>query len=295
MMKRIKRYSIGTVTFLILLLVIGACKKEGSYNLSELPPLDFKSYYDGLTVTFANQAKGATGISWDFGDNSATMSGDSVKHIYTKIGNYLIAMTGTYQGKQYTFHTIMKVDKPSVIKLNDNSFTDWDQVTYPDFILEGKDKVLNGKIDYDANNIYFYIEWSTTGTNGLATLNGAIMDLYLDTDNAMTTGFSSSVGADLLYEGNIPSSWFDYFKFNGTDQSKWSWNTVSIPDAIQLGNTEEAGETVKMEFAISREKFKIQKDAFGFQLILNFSDWSGELGSLARDNQSVIQVKMDKN
>jgi hypothetical protein len=50
-----------------------------------------------------------------------------------------------------------------------------------------------------------------------------------------------------------------------------------------------------MEFAISREKFKIEKDAFGFQLILNYSDWSGELGSLAKDNQSVITIKMDKN
>ena len=32
------------------------------------PPLDFRSYYDGLTVTFANAAEGATDISWDFGD-----------------------------------------------------------------------------------------------------------------------------------------------------------------------------------------------------------------------------------
>jgi hypothetical protein len=294
-MKRIKIYSVGTVSLLVLLFIAGACKKEGTYNLSELPPLDFKSYYDGLTVTFANQVKGATGISWDFGDKSSGMSGDSVKHTYTKIGNYLISMTGTYLGKQYTFHTIMKVDKPSVVKLDDNSFADWDLVTYPDFVMEGKDKVVGGKVDYDANNIYFYIEWSTAGTNGLATLQGAIMDLYLNTDNSLTTGFSSSVGADLLYEGNIPSSWFDYYKFSGTDQSQWSWNTVSIPDAIVMGHTEEAGETVKMEFAISREKFKIEKDAFGFQLILNYSDWSGELGSLAKDNQSVITIKMDKN
>ena len=163
-MKRITTYSIHTFYVFILVFILGACKKEGSYNLSELPPLDFKSYYDGLTVTFANQVKGATGVSWDFGDKSSGMSGDSVKHTYTEIGNYLISMTGTYQGKQYTFHAIMKVDKPSVVKLNDNSFADWDLVTYPDFVMEGKDNVVGGKVDYDANYIYFYIEWFTTGT-----------------------------------------------------------------------------------------------------------------------------------
>jgi len=293
-MKRQNRYFAGIITLLILGLLNGGCTKEESYNLSELPPLDFKSYYDGLNVTFANQTKGATGISWNFGDQSSAMSGDSVQHTYGKIGNYLISMTGTYQAKQYTFHTIMRVDKPSVIKLNDNTFADWDKVIYPDFQLEGKDHVLGGKVDYDANNVYFYIEWSMTGTNGLATLEGAIMDLYLDTDNSIATGYSSSLGAEILYEGNIPTSWFDYFKFSGTQQSQWSWSTASIPNAITLGYTEVVGDTVKMEFAISREKFKIVKDAFGFQLILNYSDWSGELGSLAKDAQTTIPVKMDK-
>lgn len=293
-MKRQNRYFAGIITLLILGLLNEGCTKEESYNLSELPPLDFKSYYDGLNVTFANQTKGATGISWNFGDQSSAMSGDSVQHTYGKIGNYLISMTGTYQAKQYTFHTIMRVDKPSVIKLNDNTFADWDKVIYPDFQLEGKDHVLGGKVDYDANNVYFYIEWSMTGTNGLATLEGAIMDLYLDTDNSIATGYSSSLGAEILYEGNIPTSWFDYFKFSGTQQSQWSWSTASIPNAITLGYTEVVGDTVKMEFAISREKFKIVKDAFGFQLILNYSDWSGELGSLAKDAQTTIPVKMDK-
>lgn len=290
----IKAKYYAALILIVSVFIAGACKKEGDYHLTELPPLDFKSYYDGLNVTFANQTAGATEVTWDFGDESPAVSGDSVMHTYSSIGNYLITMGATYQGKKYTFHAVMKVDKPSVVKLDDNSFADWDGVTYPDYQLQGKDKVIGGKVDYDANNVYFYIEWSTAGTNGLATLDGAIMDLYLDTDNSVTTGFSSSIGAELLYEGNIPSSWFDYYEFTGTDQSQWSWNNKGIPDAIKMGYATTEGETVKMEFAISREKFKIMKDAFGFKLVLNFSDWSGEAGSLARDNETTIQMKMDK-
>jgi hypothetical protein len=289
-----KKQYINLLLMSILSLAFIGCEEEGSYKLSELPPLDFKSYYDGLTVTFANQTKGATNISWDFGDNSQGASGDSVKHVYSAIGNYLISMKGTFEGKEYTFRAVMKVDKPSVIKLDDNSFDDWNNVSYPDFQFEGKGNVIGGELDYDANNVYFLIEWSTAGTNGLAELEGAIMDLYLDTDNSIATGFSSSVGADILYEGNIPSSWFDYLKFTGTEQSQWSWASTSIPNAIKMGNASQEGENIKMEFAISREKFKIKKDGFGFQLILNFSDWSGEVGSLAKNNETAIQIKMDK-
>ncbi|HEX3008451.1 MAG TPA: hypothetical protein VHO90_12645 [Bacteroidales bacterium] len=203
-------------------------------------------------------------------------------------------MKGTFEGKEYTFRAVMKVDKPSMIKLDDNSFDDWNNVSYPDFQFEGKGNVIGGELDYDANNVYFLIEWSTAGTNGLAELEGAIMDLYLDTDNSIATGFSSSVGADILYEGNIPTSWFDYLKFTGTEQSQWSWASTSIPNAIKMGNASQEGENIKMEFAISREKFKIEKDGFGFQLILNFSDWSGEIGSFAKNNETAIQIKMDK-
>jgi hypothetical protein len=67
-----------------------------------------------------------------------------------------------------------------------------------------------------------------------------------------------------------------------------------MDDAIIPGISEESESSVKMEFAVSREKLKINKDALGFTLILNFSDWSGEAGSLAKDNETKIVMKMDK-
>jgi PKD domain len=290
-----KKNKISIYTAILMIILSASCKKEGAYTLTQTPPLDFKSYYNGLTVTFANQTKNATGITWDFGDKTATATGDSVVHSYSSTGNYLISMIGEVAGQPWTMHTVLRVDKPSVVKLDDNSFADWAGVTYPDFQLQGTDHVISGKVDYDANFVYIFLEYSTAGTNGLAGLNDAIMDLYMDTDNSLSTGFSSSLGADLLFEGNIPTGWFDFFTFLGTDQSQWSWDGPKpIANSIVMGYAEEVPDTVRMEFGLSRDALKITKDVFGFQLVLNYSDWSGEAGSLSKDNDTRIVVHMDK-
>jgi len=278
----------------VLMSLALSCSNEGKYNLEETPPLDFRSYYDGLTVTFANATEGATDISWDFGDDSPVVPGDSVKHTYSSIGNYVITMNGSLNGKFYIFHTVLRVDKASFVSLTDDSFSDWNNVTYPDFQLQGKEHMIGGKVDYDANWVYFFIEYETVGTGGLATLDGAIMDLYMDVDNSLSTGFSSSLGADLLYEGNIPSEWFDYYRFTGAAQGDWSWESFSMDNAIKLGYSETVGDTVRMEFGISREAFKIVKDAFGFSMELYLSDWSALFGALARDNEARIVMLMNK-
>jgi hypothetical protein len=277
-----------------LMLVSISCSKEGKYTLEDTPPLDFRSYYNGLNVTFANATEGATDISWNFGDDSPGISGDSVEHTFNATGNYVITMNGSVEGTSYIFHTVLRVDKPSVINLADESFNDWKNVTYPDFQLEGQDHIIGGIVDYDANNVYFFLEYETTGTDGLAALDGAIMDLYMDVDNSLSTGFSSSIGAELLFEGNIPTDWFDYYSFIGAAQGDWAWDVVTIDNGIQLGHSETVGDTVRMEFAISRDAFKINKDAFGFRLDLFYSDWSASVGSLEKDNDTKIVMMMNK-
>jgi hypothetical protein len=277
-----------------IMLVMVACSKQGEYTLTETPPLDFRSYYDGLTVTFANATEGATDISWDFGDGSASVSGDSVVHVYAETGNYVITMNGTYSGKPYEFHTILRVDKPSVVDLEDGTFADWDGVTYPDFILEGQEHMIGGKVDYDANYIYYFIEWDTTGTNGLATLESAIMDLYMDVDNSLATGYSSSIGAEYLYEGNIPTEWYDYYKFTGAAQADWTWDYISVDNGIKMGYSETDGNVCRMEFGLSRDAFGINKDVFAFRLELYYSDWSALAANLVKDNEARIVMVMDK-
>lgn len=279
---------------IVALSVLLSCSKEGEYTLENTPPLDFRSYYNGLTVTFANATEGATNISWNFGDGSADVSGDSVVHVFAETGNYVITMHGTYQGTDYTFHTILRVDKPSVIDLADDSFDDWNNVNYPDFQLDGQDNVLGGKVDYDANSIYFFVEYLTGGSEELAGLEAAVMDLYVDNDNSLTTGFSGSIGAELLFEGNIPTEWLDYYKFIGADQSEWAWDYITLDNAIQPGYAETDGDTVRMEFSISRESFKIDKDACAFRMDIYYSDWSAAVGSLEKDNDTRIVILMNK-
>jgi PKD domain len=275
-----------------MILIILSCSKEGEYTLTEMPPLDFKTYYNGLTVTFVNQTDNASGISWNFGDNTPDVSGDSVEHTYSTIGNYVIGMNGTVDGKTYTLHTVLRIDKPSLVNLSDDSFGDWNSVIYPDFQLSGKDAIDTGKIDYDANNVYFFLQYITSEEN--ANLDNGILDIFVDSDNSSASGLSlKGLGCDYLAEGNIVN-WFDPYIFAGASQSDWNFSWLEMPGFYTLGYTETSGDTVRMEFSISRESFKIDKDAFQFALTLMNSDWT-EIGTLTDANLSdKIQVMMDK-
>jgi len=289
-MKKYHNYPLVVAVAMILIAI--SCSKEGEYTLTETPPLDFKTYYNGLTVTFVNQAEKASGISWNFGDNTPDVSGDSVEHTYATIGNYVIAMNGTLEGKTYTMHTVLRVDKPSSVNLADDSFGDWNSVLYPDFQLSGKGDIDTGKIDYDANNIYFFLQYVTSEEN--ANLDNGIMDIFIDSDNAGSSGLTlKGLGCDYLVEGNIVN-WFDPYVFAGASQSDWNFNWLDIPGFYELGYTETSGDTVRMEFSVAREFFKIDQDAFQFALTLMNSDWS-EIGTLTDANLSEkIQVMMDK-
>ena len=278
------------LAFAIILISL-SCSREGKYALTETPPLDFKSYYNGLQVTFVSTTPGATNVSWDFGDKSTLGTGDSLVHTYSTIGNYVITLKATYQSKEYTFHTVLRVDKPSHIKLDDNSFADWNLVTYPDFQLAGKDAVRGGKVDYDANNIYFYLEYVGTPD---ADLNNGIMDLFLDVDNSSATGLSTSgLGCDYLLEGNIVG-WYDPYIFAGKSQTDWSFANYTVENYYQLGYTETSGDTVRMEFSVSRDAFKITGDAFQFGITMMNSGWANIGVLTTMDYSEKIPVMMDK-
>lgn len=281
-----------------LMLLFMSCSKEGSYNLEDTPPLDFRSYYDGLTVTFANATEGATAISWEFGDNSPLVSGDSVKHTYTAIGNYVITMNGTLEGKSYIFHTVLRVDKPSVVDLEDGTFDDWTGVTYPDFLLSGKGAIGTGKVDYDANYIYLYVEFDSIAED--AGLIDHIFGVYMDVDNSVASGFSmKEMGVDYGCEGNLwDGGWFGpsiVDMVNG--DPGWPFMGFDNEKAIKPGYIVKEGNTIKMEFGISREVFKINSDAMSFSMSIMNSDWSdvGNLVTPMPDFSEKIPVTMNKS
>jgi hypothetical protein len=282
--------------FVAVLLAMLSCSKEGRYTLTEMPPLDFRTYYNGLTVTFVNATEGATSISWDFGDSSAVGSGDSVEYTYASIGNYVITMNGTFEGKAYAMHTILRVDKPSGIKLDDNSFSDWDGVTYPDFLLSGKGAIDTAKIDYDANYLYIYVEFDSIAEN--AGLADHVFGVYMDVDNSPATGFSmKEMGVDYACEGNAYANWFapSIVDLVNGDPS-WPFVGFTNDNAFKPGYLTKEGNTIKMEFAISREVYKINSDMMSFSMSIMNVDWSdvGNLVTPLPDYSEKIPVAMNK-
>jgi PKD domain len=286
-------------TFSVVMLIIFSmsCSKEGHYKLEETPPLDFRSYYNGLMVTFVNTTAGATDISWDFGDQSAVADGDSVEHTYTAIGNYVITMNGTLDGKSYVFHTILRVDKASVVNLEDGTFDDWKGVTYPDFLLSGKGAVDTAKVDYDANYIYVYVEFDSIAEN--AGLIDHIFGVYMDVDNSVGTGFPmKEMGVDYGCEGNLyDGGWFAPSIVDlANGDPGWPFVGFDNENAIKAGYITKEGNTIKMEFGISREVFKINSDAMSFSMSIMNSDWSdvGNVVTPMPDFSERIQVLMNK-
>lgn len=281
----------------MLMITLWSCtKEEGKYNLEETPPLDFRPYYDGLTVALANATDGATGISWDFGDGSGVMSGDSVSHTYASIGNYVITMKGSMDGRDYTFHTILRVDKPALVDMDDESFDDWNAVAYPDFQLSGKGVIDTAKVDYDANYIYVYVEFDSVAED--AGIIDHIFGIYMDSDNSVASGFSmKEMGVDYGCEGNLYDGWYDpSFVDLANGDPGWPFMGFSNEDALKPGYITKVGNTIKMEFGISREVFKISSDAFSFSMSIMNSDWSdvGNLVTPLPEFSEKITVLMNK-
>ena len=258
--------------------------------------MDFRSYYEGLKVTFVNATEGATDISWDFGDTSPVVAGDSVEHTYDAIGNYVITMNGSLEGKSYVFHTMLRVDKPSVVKLDDGSFDDWNGVTYTDFLLSGKDAVDTAKVDYDANYIYVYVEFDSVKTN--AGILEHIFALYMDVDNSVSTGFTmKEMGVDYGCEGNIYTASFAPSIVDlANGDPGWPFMEYAVENAIQPGFITKEGNTIKMEFGISRELFKINSDVFSLAISIMDSEWNdvGNVVTPLPEFSEKIVVKMDK-
>ena len=295
-MNYFKKIQLFFAAFLMILFM--SCSKEGKYSLEDTPPLDFRSYFDGLTVTFANATEGATDISWEFGDDSPALAGDSVQHTYSAIGNYVITMNGTFDGKPYIFHTVLRVDKQSVINLEDGTFDDWKGVTYPDFLLSGKGAIDTAKVDYDANYIYVYVEFDSIAEN--AGIIDHIFGVYMDVDNSVSTGFSmKEMGVDYGCEGNLyDGGWFAPSIVDlANGDPGWPFVGFDNENALKPGYITKEGNTIKMEFGISREVFKISSDAMSFSMSIMDSDWSdvGNIVTPLPDFNEKIVVLMNKS
>lgn len=224
----------------------------------------FSYVADGMVVTFTNEStvSGTVTYSWDFGDNETSTEENPV-HTYASKGEYTVVLTVTdEQGGEHPVSTKVAVDKATRIDLEDDSFDDWDAVTEDEFIMStGGDLagiVTSAKVDYDAENVYVYIEFEGTLEYGF------FFDFFFDNDNDTLTGNRGwiwpDMGADYLVEGQytIPTAVNDIgsYYFNGETQDAWSWGDDKpfSTGYIIIGHMANFSSTAAVELAFDRNK-----------------------------------------
>jgi len=263
------------IVALIAAVNFSSCKKDSS----EPAPFVFYSVsVDGPTVTFTNKSEGAASCEWDFGDGT-TSTEESPVHTYPGKGKYVPTLYAiAANGVKGEASTVLQIAKTSSIKLDDNSLSDWDTVTY-NVVVAGPNSgnFIKAKYDYDGNYVYVYFEQNTTHAAG------NIYDLYIDADLDITTGYLTGEiknGAyEVLLEGTILDDWLDPYYFTGNDQAAFSYDSQSINEFYQVGTIQQTGSVQKFEFALSRSKIKGLTGKglkIGVQVAAN--DWSATIG-----------------
>lgn len=295
MKKIIKLLGIAAVAGMTLV----SCVHKGDLNLDPVPDIAFNVEFSGLDAKFTSAVEGTTGITWEINDG-AKGEGETFEHTFAKPGTYWVIMTGTYNGTEQTTAGKIRVDKPSRIKLDDNTFDDWNYVreNYDDFLYTGPaGGFIEGMLDYDANYIYVYYE---------ADLNSAtfdtpeiIVDFFIDVDGDSTTGYTDGglEGAEYLLEGSFfgDDAWWGVSAPNWSDLPD-SGLADKLSEAFVIGHNEvdEENGRARVEFAISRDKYEINTAKFGFKLVLLNNDW-GDVDALAdSEGNDYIIAKLDK-
>lgn len=275
---------------LLALLVLGSCKKDDSS--AGVSPF-YSISVDGVTVTFTNASTGASTYKWDFGDG-ATSNETSPVHVYPGKGKYVPTLyaTGT-SGKTAEASTVIRLSKPSPVKLDDNTLSDWDTITH-NMIVSGPGGGIfrKAKFDYDGNNVYLYFEIATSKANG------DIFDMYLDTDNDATTGYLngefSGGGYDVLLEGPVLQSQMDVYYHSGDQASFGGFAGQSVSESQQVGTVVESGGILKFEMKLVRSKLKNLSSTTGLKLgiVATKNDWSVQLGTAPDDNTPAFYLDM---
>lgn len=273
----------------VTVVLMASCKKDDLPD--DGPNILFTTAINAYTVTFTNNTQGATSYKWDFGDG-ATSTDKSPVHTYPGKGKYVPTLTiTTGNGKTFEGSTVLRISKSSAVKLNDNSFTDWDtvsnSVTYPTGYFR---KV---KLDYDAENVYFYFEAQST----LAAAD--IFDFYLDTDNNASTGLTTWVstggGNDVLLEGQMlapTGQWFEMFYHTGP-QPAFTFIPQTATDFYSLGTVQQAGAILKVEGKLVRSKIKnLTGTAVKIAGSATKNDWSAILGIFPAAGTPAMYVNM---
>jgi len=233
---------------------------------------------DGLTVKFKNEStvSGKVTYLWDFGDGETSTEKDPV-HTYAKKGEYTVTLTVTdEQGGEHKVSTKIAVDRKARVSLEDNTVSDWDAVTEPEFVVQLGDNsgiVQAVKFDYDAQYVYVYIKFE--GTLADSTIFSAVLDTDLD-----STGFIPwmwpLMGGDYLMQGQLAigdDSWFELYKHTDPNHG-WGWEQVQVDNFYVFGGAFEENGSVAYELGLDRSKVpELNKDKVKIGIFLSNLNW----------------------
>ncbi|HTN05882.1 PKD domain-containing protein [Agriterribacter sp.] len=278
----------------IAVLILASCKKNDADPRPEIDVI-FTTVIDDYTVSFDNQTKGGVSYKWEFGDG-ATSTEASPVHTYAGKGKYVPTLyVTTASGNRIEGSTVLRISKSSPVKLDDDSFDDWNDVTKYGFTSSApSNSVRAAKFDYDGSSIYFYFEMTRTLSDN------DVFDFYMDTDDNPATGYDLSgsfpgAGVDVLMEGQIlggADAWADILYHAGPGNG-WSWDGQSITEAYALGTAKKEGILTKVEGKFDRTKLKgMTGKAIRFGIILTKNDWSASVGYIPDNGSPAIRIDM---
>lgn len=269
-------------------LLFNSCKKDETKAQTDVV---YELATEGNTVTFKMVTQGVANYQWDFGDGETSTEANPV-HTYPGKGKYVATLLATVNGAAAESSTVIRIAKGSPVKLDDSSLADWDAVT-TNVITSGANGGIfrQVKVDYDGNNIYFYIEMASTKANA------DIFDFYIDSDNDGTTGLLGPFadgGHDILLEGPVLTTGLDVFYHTG-EQTAFSFDQQSISESYTVGTVSEAGGILRFEMKISRSKLKgLTGEAMRFGIVATKNDWSVQLGTAPDSDQASFLVNMNE-
>lgn len=167
------------------------------------PEASFTTEIDGKTVVFTNTsvAEEAT-YSWDFGDGESSAE-PSPSHTYVANGSYIVSLTVTNESGSDDSESVLEIINIAI----DGDFADWDDVPAAISFSDGEGGIaLELKVEnLEDNKLFLYIKTTSDDPTG------GFADLYINSDNDGTTGFSTSYwpetpGFDVLIEGFLTSA-----------------------------------------------------------------------------------------
>jgi hypothetical protein len=275
--------------FAAVLLFIVSCKKDSF----EKPPVDvvFGLSVDGYTVQFENKTVGGKSYRWEFGDGETSTEENPV-HTYQGKGKYVPTLYVTADnGATAEGSTVLRIAKSSSVKLNDDSFSDWDTVALNSYTSDAAGGIFRKlKLDYDGESIYFYFEMAST------VANGDIFDFYLDTDNNANTGLVTwlwnNSGNDVLLEGAMLGGWFDMFYHTGP-QNSFTFDYQSTTDFFEVGHVQQDNDILKFEGRLIRTKIKgLMGKGMKMGVAATKNDWSAMLGAIPSPGTAAFYLDM---